>query len=111
MMDHAQITGATSSYARKYALNGLFCIDDTKDADTQDNTKNEPTVQYAPKPTAKATVAPKKTPFQLATEIIQKATTAEELADLAEKVTTSTKYTDEQKADLQDSIEARASLI
>jgi len=36
-MDEAQITGAASSYARKYALNGLFCIDDTKDPDTQDN--------------------------------------------------------------------------
>lgn len=36
-MDESQITGATSSYARKYALNGLFAIDDTKDADTQDN--------------------------------------------------------------------------
>jgi hypothetical protein len=33
-MDDSQITGATSSYARKYALNGLFAIDDTKDADT-----------------------------------------------------------------------------
>lgn len=33
----AQITGATSSYARKYALNGLFAIDDTKDADSQNN--------------------------------------------------------------------------
>ena len=32
-MDASQITGATSSYARKYALNGLLCIDDTKDAD------------------------------------------------------------------------------
>ena len=32
-MDASQITGATSSYARKYALNGLFCIDDTKDSD------------------------------------------------------------------------------
>ena len=32
-MDASQITGAASSYARKYALNGLFCIDDTKDAD------------------------------------------------------------------------------
>jgi len=41
-MDAAQITGACSSYARKYALNGLFCIDDTKDADGQDNTKEEP---------------------------------------------------------------------
>lgn len=35
-MDDSQITGATSSYARKYALNGLFCLDDTKDADTDE---------------------------------------------------------------------------
>lgn len=33
-MDSAQITGSASSYARKYALNGLFCIDDNKDPDT-----------------------------------------------------------------------------
>ena len=39
-MDEAQVTGATSSYARKYALNGLFLIDDTKDADT-DESRNE----------------------------------------------------------------------
>ena len=32
-MDAAQVTGSTSSYARKYALNGLFCIDDCKDPD------------------------------------------------------------------------------
>ena len=37
-MDGSQVTGTASSYARKYALNGLFCIDDTKDADTMDNT-------------------------------------------------------------------------
>lgn len=36
-MDSSQITGAASSYARKYALNGLFAIDDNKDADTKDN--------------------------------------------------------------------------
>lgn len=36
-MNESQITGSASSYARKYALNGLFCIDDTKDADSQDN--------------------------------------------------------------------------
>jgi hypothetical protein len=41
-MDSAQITGAASSYARKYALNGLFLIDDTKDADTQDNSSTPP---------------------------------------------------------------------
>mgnify|MGYP003117521713 CR=1 FL=1 len=33
-MDGSQVTGASSSYARKYALNGLFCIDDTKDSDS-----------------------------------------------------------------------------
>ncbi len=36
-MDDSQITGCASSYARKYALNGLFLIDDTKDADSHDN--------------------------------------------------------------------------
>lgn len=36
-MDEAQITGSASTYARKYALNGLFCIDDVKDADTKKN--------------------------------------------------------------------------
>lgn len=44
-MDDSQITGTASSYARKYALNGLFCIDDTKDADTQKppvQTKKDP---------------------------------------------------------------------
>ena len=35
-MDDAQVTGATSSYARKYALNGLFLLDDTKDVDTEE---------------------------------------------------------------------------
>ena len=35
-MDASQVTGTASSYARKYALNGLFCIDDTKDADTDE---------------------------------------------------------------------------
>jgi len=40
-MDESQITGATSSYARKYALNGLFLIDDTKDADATNNHKEE----------------------------------------------------------------------
>jgi len=36
-MDDAQITGSASSYARKYALNGLFAIDDTKDPDSTNN--------------------------------------------------------------------------
>lgn len=50
-MDESQITGSASSYARKYALNGLFCIDDTKDADTMDNREQAP---KQAKPTKKA---------------------------------------------------------
>lgn len=42
-MDASQLTGSTSSYARKYALNGLFAIDDTKDSDTT-NTHNKDNV-------------------------------------------------------------------
>lgn len=38
-MDESQVTGTASSYARKYALNGLFAIDDTKDADTDEYQK------------------------------------------------------------------------
>jgi len=47
-MDDSQITGTASSYARKYCLNGLFLIDDTKDADTneyQKTTKAEPKIE------------------------------------------------------------------
>lgn len=45
-MDSSQITGTASSYARKYALNGLLLIDDTKDADTDEN-RNERDNRYA----------------------------------------------------------------
>ena len=47
-MDGSQVTGASSSYARKYALNGIFAIDDTKDSDTTNthgNERNEQTPQ------------------------------------------------------------------
>jgi hypothetical protein len=40
-MDESQITGAASSYARKYALGGLLCIDDNKDADSQPKTSGQ----------------------------------------------------------------------
>lgn len=51
-MDESQITGATSSYARKYALNGLYAIDDNKDADTNEHKQqqdNMPKKQQAQK--------------------------------------------------------------
>jgi hypothetical protein len=40
-MDGSQVTGASSSYARKYALNGMFCIDDTKDSDSTNTGKDD----------------------------------------------------------------------
>ncbi len=50
-MDEAQVTGAASSYARKYALNGLLAIDDTKDADTMDNSSHgQPAAQSTQQP-------------------------------------------------------------
>ena len=76
-MDAAQVTGTSSSYARKYALNGLFCIDDTKDADTDEYHAaegrnpagvNKPQKQPAPKREAPApkrnAPAPKSQPVQ-----------------------------------------------
>lgn len=44
-MDAAQVTGATSSYARKYCLNGLFGIDDSKDADTDEHKHQQNSAQ------------------------------------------------------------------
>lgn len=62
-MDASQVTGATSSYARKYALNGLFNIDDTKDADTDayaKQTNYKPNRQQSqPKPQQSGTPAKK----------------------------------------------------
>ena len=49
-MDESQITGSASSYARKYALNGLFCIDDTKDADSNGKPIEEPKQKTEKKP-------------------------------------------------------------
>lgn len=56
-MDGSQITGAASSYARKYALNGLFAIDDTKDADGDEGGDEQNNSPKKPKP--KETEKPK----------------------------------------------------
>ena len=47
-MDGSQVTGASSSYARKYALNGIFAIDDTKDSDSTNTHGQEAPTQDAP---------------------------------------------------------------
>jgi hypothetical protein len=63
-MDGSQVTGASSSYARKYALNGLLCIDDTADSDTTNvgPAEGAETPAEAPKPTRtkKTSAAPEK---------------------------------------------------
>lgn len=94
-MDAAQITGAASSYARKYALNGMFAIDDTKDADGDEQTP-QPPVQFKQKAAPKA--EPKATAKQIAeikaydnsvqgaaAEFIKKHKMADSIAHLTEK--------------------------
>ena len=50
-MDGSQITGTASSYARKYALNGMFCIDDTKDSDSTNTHNKQPEPEKKKEPT------------------------------------------------------------
>lgn len=69
-MDESQVTGASSSYARKYALNGLFCIDDTRDADAL-NVSDDYT-----------------NPLPSALKEVERATTADEVANIWRKYTT-----------------------
>lgn len=54
-MDDAQLTGATSSYAGKYALGNLFCIDDTKDADATNDHGKKPATKAEVKTSTKIT--------------------------------------------------------
>lgn len=61
-MDGSQITGASSSYARKYALNGLFAIDDNADSDTTNNGQQQTQTQQ---PTAQQTASPQYHPSDL----------------------------------------------
>lgn len=64
-MDDSQLTGATSSYARKYCLNGLFAIDDTKDADTNEYHEQQKKQEAKPaKPAEKPTEKPTEKPAQ-----------------------------------------------
>lgn len=66
-MDGSQITGASSSYARKYALNGLFAIDDNADSDTTNDGQHQAEQQQANTPTqaAQQTASPQYHPNNL----------------------------------------------
>lgn len=72
-MDSAQVTGSTSSYARKYALNGLFAIDDNKDTDDPQGTP--PTPPKTPQNTTKPQPAQESTPPPIAPPVAHTDTT------------------------------------
>jgi len=86
-MDGSQITGSASSYARKYALNGLFLIDDTKDSDhTNEHGKQAPTPKAptpkAPTPIAKKSLTPER--FDTAIKLVEDGELSKE--DLVKKL-------------------------
>lgn len=83
-MDGSQVTGASSSYARKYALNGLFAIDDTKDSDTTNNGQTTPKEGTKAKQTAK-TEAWKLTKSELVTKFGDVVSNAEKCIEYYEK--------------------------
>lgn len=66
-MDGSQITGASSSYARKYALNGLFAIDDNQDSDTTNDVQHQAAQQQTQtqQPTAQQPASPQYHPNDL----------------------------------------------
>ena len=90
-MDSSQLTGSTSSYARKYALNGLFLIDDTKDSDaTNTHGKEEP--KSAPTPSA-----PKKTRISDMTKVKSALSGANRVATIKQLVSSYVITTEEIK--------------
>ena len=87
-MDESQVTGMASSYARKYALNGLFCIDDTRDADTMNNseapkTSSKKKAEPAPAPTPEAKAEDDK--LYLVKQLITECKTKDDLLKLWEE--------------------------
>lgn len=89
-MDGSQVTGASSSYARKYALNGLFCIDDTADSDTTNQGGATPTETPAEKPkttrTKKTSTKDEKAPQAPVSAPAKKTVTEENIKQLVEWV-------------------------
>lgn len=87
-MDSAQVTGATSSYARKYALNGMYNIDDTKDSDTNEFRQQATT-------TAQREVKASSIDFD---GILKRATSAMSSCDMSTLKTLWTQYSSDLKA-------------
>ena len=100
-MDTSQVTGATSSYARKYALNGLLCIDDTKDTDSE---------EYQKKTQSKQNVEVKNKEVMITDrqkEIIKKIYTQEEIKEYLFDVIDKKKLSDLTLVEASDFIKSR----
>lgn len=97
-MDASQITGATSSYARKYALNGLFAIDDTKDADDGESVKDA-------KPKAKTYIKPSLPVTKQIELAVSQAKSVDDLIVLGDKISQSKTLTEEDKEFLTRAVE------
>jgi len=89
-MDGSQVTGASSSYARKYALNGLFALDDTKDSDAtnthgrEPEKKKEPEAKNEPELSVLLTI----TEWENVQELVNDCLTLETLTELWEDIKT-----------------------
>lgn len=106
-MDEAQITGSTGSYAKKYALNNLFAIDDTKDADTDEQHKVS-TAKTDKKPTAQSEG---KSGYDMAVKAIERAENADTLEDLQKRISEGKKLKKEEKDKLLDLISKKLDKI
>lgn len=98
-MDGSQITGTASSYARKYALNGLFLIDDTKDADT--DAYHEQTTGEKPKEDPKVAAAKAK-----ANEVKRMLVKL-----MGDKTAAAQRWNEKYKADAGDIVKMNAALL
>ncbi|EOI9299147.1 ERF family protein [Salmonella enterica] len=94
-MDAAQVTGATSSYARKYCLNGLFGIDDSKDADTDEHKQQQNAAPAKQTKSSPSSHAPEQVLKEFTEAAMQK-NTVEELKQAFAKAWKMLKGTEEQ---------------
>jgi hypothetical protein len=102
-MSVAQGTGSTSSYARKYALNGLFAIDDTQDDDTREHVA---TAQNLPN---KATLVKKALPLDMQIKLgIERANNVAELEVIATGIKNTPKLTEVEKQSLTALVDMKA---
>lgn len=91
-MDAAQITGAASSYARKYALNGLFAIDDTKDPDTDEHYKRTHPDEHRGNPIESTPPMQQRPKNRITHDMLDDADKSEKLLDWGYQRWTTTNY-------------------